>query len=170
MKEFLLVDVDGNYTISYIDGSGITRVCDAGAAVGDLVVDSETVANGVDVLADNVDVRSGVSGIIVEKLDTTKCIVASKAVIEGLSGLTKGAKVFLSTTGGMTPTRPTTGYFCILGHAVEVDTLNFNPINTVVAMPEGYDTQAEAEANPIDLDVGSLTVDGSSLETSFLLG
>lgn len=103
-----------------------TRFCLASAAVGDLVVESETIVNRVDVVTDNTDVRP-VFAVIIEKLSDTECVILLLGQIGGFSGLTKGRKVFLSTTGTFTSTPPTTGYMQSLGVAKEDSIVDFRP-------------------------------------------
>lgn len=103
-----------------------SRICLAGAAIGDLVVESATVTNLVETVTDNTDVRP-VFAIIIDKPTDTTCTIVLLGRVSGFSGLTKGSKVFLSTSGGITSTPPTTDYMQSLGVAKEVDTIDFNP-------------------------------------------
>jgi len=102
------------------------RTCDVSATVGDLVMESDSVANQVDVAVNNTDIRP-VIGVIVDKPTTTTCQIMMVGRVSGLSGLTKGRKVFLSETGTITSTLVTTGYIQCLGVAKEADEINFNP-------------------------------------------
>lgn len=103
-----------------------TRSCLVSANVGDLVVESETIFNMVDTVSDNTELRP-VFAIIVSKPTSTACEILILGQVTGFSGLTKGHKVFLSETGGLTSTPPTTGYLQSLGVAKETDTVDFNP-------------------------------------------
>jgi len=47
-------------------------------------------------------------GIIVAKPSSTQCLVRTKGIVKGLSGLTAGSRYFISTAaGGITATAPT---------------------------------------------------------------
>jgi hypothetical protein len=102
------------------------RNCDISVAVGDLVVESETVVNGVDAVSDNTDIRP-VFAIVIKKVSDTICNVLIVGTVGGLAGLTKARKVFLSTTGTIGSTVVATGYLQCLGNARDVDTVDFNP-------------------------------------------
>ena len=104
----------------------ILRDCVVGANVGDLVMESLTVANTVDITTNNVDTRP-VVGVIVEKPTTTTALIANSGTILGLAGLNKGKTVFLGVSGDITSIPPTTGYIQYLGVANEVDEVNFQP-------------------------------------------
>lgn len=103
-----------------------SRICLAGAAIGDLIVESDSVTNLVETVTDNTDIRP-VFAVIIDKPTDTTCTILLLGRVSGFSGLTKGSKVFLSVTGGITSTPPTTGYMQSLGVAKEVDTIDFNP-------------------------------------------
>ena len=103
-----------------------TRICLASAQIGDLVVESEVLVDRVDVVGDNTDVRP-VFAIIIDKLSDTECVILLLGVIGGFSGLTKGRKIFLSTSGGLTSTPPSTGYMQSLGVAKEASIIDFFP-------------------------------------------
>lgn len=102
------------------------RTCDVFASVGDLVMESDSVANKVDVAINNTDIRP-VIGIIISKPTTTTCQIMLVGRVSGLSGLTKGRKVFLSESGELTSTLVNTGYIQCLGVAKEADEIDFNP-------------------------------------------
>ena len=168
--QFLFVDDQGDYTDSYVDGLGELRPCSTGANVGDLVMNSETVPNGVDVATDNLDMRD-IIGIIVEKPDTDEAVVMTKGRISGLSGLTKSKKVFMGVDGSISADMPLYGNMVILGHSVDADSMDFYPVNTKVSKaPQGHDTEEQAEANPVDLDTSSLASIGDSMEETYYLG
>lgn len=103
-----------------------TRDCLASASVGDLVMESETLVNRVDVATDNTDIRP-IFAVIIEKTSATECVILLLGQMSGFSGLTKGRKVFLSTSGGITSTPPTTGYLQSLGVAKEDSIVDFRP-------------------------------------------
>lgn len=102
------------------------RICLSSAQVGDLVMESSTIVNRVDVVTNNLDVRP-VFGIIIQKTSSTECIVLLFGVVGGFSGLVKGNKIFLSNSGGLTSTPPTTGYLQSLGVAKEESVIDFIP-------------------------------------------
>lgn len=103
-----------------------SRNCSVSDSVGDLVVESETVVNGVDAVSNNTDIRP-VFGIIISKQSDTICNVLIVGTVGGFSGLIKARKVFLGTDGTPTSTVVTTGYLQCLGNARDVDTIDFNP-------------------------------------------
>jgi len=105
----------------------ITRNCSSGASSGDLVYESQSISNGVDVSNGNSDDRN-IVGIILSKPTSTTC----KVLFEGtynvsLSGLSKGQKIYLSSSGTITSTAPTSNYVQILGNAIDSDSVNFKP-------------------------------------------
>ncbi len=132
-EQFLYTDNEGMYTEGIVEGNSLQRTCDASALVGDFVVQGFLNANSVDVVSNNIDMRS-VIGIIVEKPTTTDAIVMTKGVISGLAGMIKTQKVYLGADGKMTPIIPTDGYLQILGHAIDEDKVDFYPINTKVKL------------------------------------
>jgi hypothetical protein len=91
--------------------------CDSATAVGDLVYVSPTDNNFVITAIDNVTVQP-VIGVVYAKSQPTVCGVLLLGIKTGYTSLTKGAKVFLSTTGTVTQTLPAAGYHHILGVAV----------------------------------------------------
>lgn len=102
--------------------------CEIAAAVGDLVRHSSTTAEKVEVLTSNTHIAQCI-GVILEKPQTQIARVLLIGSMGGFSGLTIGAKVFLSTSGTPTTTKPTTGYLQILGVATDTDTVLFIPNN-----------------------------------------
>lgn len=131
-NEFDAVQVKDNISAQTLV---VSRNCLEAVSVGDLVVESLTIVNGVDAVSDNNDVRP-VIGIVIEKPSTTTCRVLLVGTIGGLSGLTKASKVFLNTDGTITSSVVTTGYLQCLGTARDVDTVDFNPqLNRVRRTP-----------------------------------
>jgi hypothetical protein len=130
-KQFLFVNTDGYYEEGYVDGMIVIRDCDATLAAGDLVCESSTITNGVDKVTSNSELRD-VIGWVVSKPTSTTAEVLFKGTITGLSGLTKAGKTYLSSAGGFTATLPTINYVKILGHAIDTNQIDFNPINTKV--------------------------------------
>ena len=113
--------------VTFSEQVGVTRLCSPTAVAGDLVMESETTADTVDVAVDNTDIRP-VFGIITEKFTTTTCRVMMIGTITGLAGsYTKGRKVFLGTDGNFTSTYPATNYAQTLGVAKETDQIDFKP-------------------------------------------
>jgi len=113
--------------VSFSEKVAELRNCDVALQVGDLVVESETLADTVETVNDNTDIRP-VIGIVADKLTTTLCRVMFIGTVTGLAGgLNKGRKVFLSTTGSFTSTPPITDYVQNLGVAKEGDEVDFNP-------------------------------------------
>jgi len=103
-----------------------SRICLASAQVGEFVMESEVLVDRIDVTTGNGDIRP-VFAIIIEKTSDTTCNILLLGQVSGFSGLTKGRKVFLSDTGGVTSTPPTTGYVQSLGVAKEESIIDFRP-------------------------------------------
>jgi len=167
IKQFLFVDDNGDYTEGYSDSQLIKRSCDASLAIGDLVFESNSISNGVDKVVNNKDVRS-VLGYVTEKPTSTTAMILTKGIITGLSGLTKTGKVYLSSSGGFTNTIPTGGYLQVLGHAIDSDQFDFNPINTKVKIykpgfnfPLSYSNIAPS-STPTNLGI-AIDMDGNTL-------
>ena len=105
----------------------ITRNCSTTSSSGDLVYESDSISNGVDVSTSNTDNRN-IVGIILSKPTTTTCRVLFEGTYNvSLSGLSKGDKVYLSNSGAITSAKPTSGYVQILGNAIDSDAVNFKP-------------------------------------------
>lgn len=116
-----------------ISANSITdiRNCLVGASIGDLVMESLAITEGVDSVVDNNDIRP-IIGIIINKPTTTTCEVLTVGRVDGFVGLTKGSKIWLNTDGTVTSTPVATGYLQNLGTAREADVIDFNPqINRV---------------------------------------
>ncbi len=133
MKKFLFVDGNGDYTEAIVDGVMDTRTCLAAVEVGNLVMESTNIPNGIEAVVNNTDVRS-VIGVVLEKKSTTEAIILLKGRVEGLSGYIKSQKVYLGTDGAMTATKPSTGYLHILAQAIDADKINFDPVNTKIKL------------------------------------
>ena len=133
LVKFLFINSYGFYEEGVAAGVFDTRTCDAGVSVGDLVCESSTITNGVDKVVSNTDVRS-VIGFVVNKPTTTTAEILLKGKISGLSGITKGYKVYLSSAGTFTSTKPQYGYLHVLGHAVDADTIDFDPVNIKIKL------------------------------------
>lgn len=101
------------------------RICDASAAVGDLVrVDLITPAKVV-VATDNL-VNRPVIGIISDKPSSTNATVTLSGVISVTPTLISG-DVYLSPTGTFTTTGPTSDYLQILGYSFGDGTMDLKP-------------------------------------------
>jgi hypothetical protein len=131
IKKFLFVNADGFYEEGYVEGTIATRACDASLAVGDLVCESSSITDGVDKVTSNAETRD-VIGWVMSKPTSTTAEILFQGTISGLSGLTKAGKVYLSASGGFGNAMPSSGYIKILGHAVDADQLDFNPVNTKI--------------------------------------
>lgn len=109
-----------------------TLICDVSASVGDLVRASDTIPDGVDVAVDNSEKRP-VIGLILNKPTTTSAEILFLGLVNGFSGLTQGATLFLSATGTVTSTVPPgAGYVQILGSAVDPTKILLSPQLRVV--------------------------------------
>ena len=162
MKKFLFVDTNGDPTEGIVDGVFETRNCAVDAAVGDLVFESDSITLGVDVADSNVDERT-VIGIIIEKPTTSTATVCTSGRIEGLSGLTKAQRIYLSGTGKFSVEQMTYGYIHVLGHAVEENIIDFNPANTKIKQPiMSAPPQSDfvIDQNPVEWDLSSVVADG----------
>lgn len=130
--EFDAIQTKGNISSKTITD---TRNCLVSVVVGDLVMESDIITNGVDTTTDNTELRPTI-GIVIKKLTTTTCEVLFFGTISGFSGLSKGMKVFLNTDGTVTSTAVTTGYLQCLGTARDPDTIDFSPqLNRVKRTP-----------------------------------
>jgi len=158
IKNFLYVDANGDYTEGLANGNFVKRTCAVSAAVNDLVVESETEANGVDVVSDNNSTRS-IIGVIVEKPDALNAIILNKGTIS-VTSVTKAQNVFLSTTGKITDTMPEYGYLHLLGTAVENNLVDFDPVNTKVLL---YEEPSGGIDQYTSLMIHSDTFDGDSV-------
>lgn len=133
MNKFLFVNSEGFYEEGYVAGSIDIRNCDSTLAVGDLVSESSTITNGVDKVIDNTSSKH-VVGWVYNKPTSTTAEILFRGTITGLSGLAKAGKVYLSDTGTFTSVKPSANYLHILGQAVDVDILDFDPVNAKVKL------------------------------------
>lgn len=109
----------------------LTFDCEVTAAVGDIVYQDAGTPTKVIVNSDNTEVQPSV-GTIITKLTTTTCEVLVLGIDSGYTGLSIGAKVFLSGSGTTTSTKPATGYVQTLGVAVSTTDIFFQPNATRV--------------------------------------
>lgn len=100
--------------------------CDAAAAVGDLVFQDSLVAEKVNVCEDNTTLEPCI-GVLILKLQATRCQVLILGLQDSYSGLSIGDRVYLGTDGSITTTKPATGYMQSLGQVVAPDTVFFIP-------------------------------------------
>lgn len=107
-------------------------ICDASAAVGDLVVASQNVSDTVEVVSTNV-YNDLIFGVIISKPTSTQAEVLISGRLDGFfTGLTFGKSVFVSETGGLTTTKPATGHVQIIGRAIKSDSIFLLPSNEKV--------------------------------------
>ena len=95
---------------------GFQATCSVGDSVGDPVIivgDNEVSKLSINVYSEIV------VGVILSKESTTACTVAIGGLLAGItSGLTTSKPVWVSTTGGMTTTKPLTGHQQIIGYSI----------------------------------------------------
>lgn len=97
----------------------ITKVfdCDSSVSVGDIVFISTT-DNKVEANINNRELKKSI-GIVIEKIttETAKVLTHGECSIS-FSGLVRGKKVYISTSGSLTTTIPTTGYLHCIGECI----------------------------------------------------
>ena len=113
-------------TVSSSQNVTDTRQCATSVSTGDLVMESSTLVDTVDTVTDNTDLRP-VFAIVISKESATECTILLLGEVAGFTGLTKGRKVFLDTSGSITATPVTTGYLQCLGVAKEFGIVDFRP-------------------------------------------
>lgn len=106
----------------------IPFTCLASAAVGDLVYQDPLNDKSVIVATSNT-AQPQVFGVIKEKPGTTDANVLILGIVDGFSALAISGRVYLSTTGTITQTIPTTGFVHNLGFAVSETEVLFIPNN-----------------------------------------
>ncbi|MBD3261221.1 MAG: hypothetical protein GF334_05980 [Candidatus Altiarchaeales archaeon] len=80
--------------------------CDTGVSVLEFVYFS---ASGTVDEADSTDTaKIPAIGVVVNKPTTTSCLIAHEGEIEGFAGLTAGSSYYLTSTGGLSSTAPST--------------------------------------------------------------
>lgn len=105
---------------------GFEADCSVAEQVGDPVVFSETIDKKVERITSNI-YNNLVVGIINEKPTPTTCIVIVSGILDNVTtGLSRGKAIFVSTTGGLTTTKPATGHLQIIGMALSATGLNVN--------------------------------------------
>lgn len=106
----------------------ITFSCDNSLSVGDVVYQSLMADQTVVKIIDNYQVNQAI-GICVEKPASTTAKILVLGIAEGFSGLTTGGRIYLSSSGSITTTKPTSGYLHNLGVAVSATDILFIPNN-----------------------------------------
>ena len=111
---FEAISLPGSITVPI----GFEALCSASEVIGDPVVFSLTLDKTVERITSNVYTQL-VVGIINEKPTVTTCIVIVMGILDGIAtGLSRGEAVWVSTSGGLTTTRPVTGHLQGLGIAI----------------------------------------------------
>jgi hypothetical protein len=106
---------------------GFQADCTANENIGDPVVFSVTDDGAVESLSSNVYDNRLVVGIINSKLSDTRCIVITMGILENISsGLTRGLPLWVSATGGLTTTKPSSGHWQVLGNAINSTSVSVN--------------------------------------------
>lgn len=106
--------------------TNIIKNCDASVAVGDIVYESTIADNTVVTTVDNTNLAPAI-GVVVAKPTATTATVQTYGEYSGASGLQRGEKVFLSTSGNFTSTPPNTDYVQTLGFALSPTSVFINP-------------------------------------------
>lgn len=106
---------------------GFLATCTASDVVGDPVIAHATVAGRVESLASNV-YAGLVIGVIESKTSDTDCFVVTLGIPPTivLAGLDEGKPAWVSTTGGITTTKPATGHQQIIGNAISNTLVSYN--------------------------------------------
>jgi hypothetical protein len=107
---------------------GFLAGCTTSEAAGDPVIFSDTTANVVERLTSNVYDTRLVVGIIHSKPTSTTAFVVTTGVLANVAtGLAQGQTVWVSPTGGLTTTRPTTGHLQVIGSAIGSTDVSVSP-------------------------------------------
>ena len=101
------------------------RICEATAAVGDLVRVDLVTPSKVLVAVNNL-INRPVIGVISDKPSSTVCTVTLSGVITVTPTLISG-DVYLSPTGTFTTTKPTSDYIQIMGYSFGDGTMDLKP-------------------------------------------
>jgi len=106
---------------------GFTSNCTALEQIGDPIVFSTTDDDSVERLTSNNYDSRLVVGIINEKPTPTTCVVITMGILNDItSGLSRGLPVWVSSTGGLTTTKPPSGHWQILGNAISSTSISVN--------------------------------------------
>jgi hypothetical protein len=114
------VDSSSN-TIEFAEKVAAEFDCDAGVAVGDLVVPSNTVSDTVEKITVN-SYDGLVIGIVIRKISSTRCEVLASGKISGLTGIDFGKPLFVGTNGKLTTAKPVTGHLQAMGMSLTTTT------------------------------------------------
>lgn len=99
--------------VGYIDASAEVQHADSDS--------TETVSRGIGIIVDSYDGETSIA-------DGSQLSLAIFGEVEGFSGMTPGAPVYVSATvGRLTHTAPTSGYARSVGYALTATTLFVNP-------------------------------------------
>ena len=114
-----------------VETESFSYTCEDFASIGDLVYISESLPTKVEINDDNMSDQPTI-GIILKKVGDTNCIVCFIGKLPALTfpGLSIGDKLFLSSTGTISSTVPTTGYIQELGFCYANDKVFLKPIYT----------------------------------------
>lgn len=106
---------------------GFEADCTVAENVGDPVVFSKTDDRMVESLSTNVYDTRLVVGVIRSKSSDTRCMVVTMGILEDItSGLSRGAPLWVGTSGELTTTRPASGHWQILGNAISSTSISVN--------------------------------------------
>jgi hypothetical protein len=100
---------------------GFEADCTVAESIGDPVVFSDLTDDLVEKLSDNVYGSKKVVGIILSKSSDTRCFVMTAGIFDPIPGapvLDRSESVWVSTSGGLTTTKPATGHLQVLGQAI----------------------------------------------------
>ena len=102
--------------------------CDTSLTEGDTVYISLSDDNFVIKNVNNTDIVPPTIGVVTEKTSLTTCKVLMSGECNLIfSGLSTGKIIFLSTSGGLTTTAPTTGFIQEIGICYENNKAYINP-------------------------------------------
>lgn len=106
----------------------ITSPCDPATVVGDVMFQSTVTDDTLLPCVNNTSVSQAI-GVCTEKINATTCRVLILGRVSGFTGFVTGGRIFLSPTGKLTTTRPTSGYLHNLGVALSSTEALFIPNN-----------------------------------------
>lgn len=119
-------------SIEFAEKLADTFLCEASAAVGDLVIASSTTEDKVEVVSSNI-YDDLIFGVIISKPSSTTAEVLVSGRLDGFfTGLTFGKSLFVSEVGGITTSKPATGHIQIIGRAIKSDSIFLLPSNEKV--------------------------------------
>jgi hypothetical protein len=106
---------------------GFLATCTVSDVVGDPVIFHPTVAGQVENISSNV-YDGLVVGLISSKSSDTDCFVVTLGIPPEiiLAGQDEGNPSWVSTTGGVTTTKPVTGHLQVIGNAVSPTSISIN--------------------------------------------